>query len=146
MDTTRMTSSAPSPPAVLVAERDAGYAYELGSAFSAAGFMVRSAADGQEALETVEREILDLAVIDLDLPGIPGAAVIAALRRNRDTHRLPVLGLCSLSFREAREAIGLGADDCLIKPVAPEEVVDAALVVLDRSLQWQPDPAHLIAA
>ena len=146
MDTTRMTAVAPTPPAVLVVERDAGYAYELGSAFTAAGFMVRSAADGQEALEVVEREFLDLAVIDLDLPDMPAAEVISYLRRSPETHRLPILGLSSLSFREARQAIETGADDCLIKPLAPEEVVDAAQVVLDRSLQWQPDRAQVIAA
>ncbi|WP_328646926.1 response regulator transcription factor [Amycolatopsis sp. NBC_00348] len=102
----------------------------------AEGFRVAEAPDGRRALETIEREHLDLVILDLALPGVGGLDV---LRRLRDGERaaggtaLPVIVLSGRSGETDRiVGLDLGADDYLVKPFSPGELAARVRSVLRR--------------
>ena len=95
-----------------------------------AGFRVVSAADGPAVLPAVRTEKPDLVVLDLALPGQDGLDVTRALRRESD---VPVIMLTARAD-EADRLIGLelGADDYIVKPFSPKELVARVRAVLRR--------------
>jgi two-component system alkaline phosphatase synthesis response regulator PhoP len=95
------------------------------------GFAVVSAADGSAALAVFRREKPDLVILDLNLPGIDGLEVCRAIRR---TSEVPVIMLTA-RVEESDRLIGLelGADDYVIKPFSPREVVARVRTILRRT-------------
>jgi DNA-binding response OmpR family regulator len=95
-----------------------------------AGFSVRTAGDGPAALERARALAPDLVVLDLGLPGLDGLDVARQLRR---TSRVPVIILTARGD-EVDRIIGLeiGADDYLVKPFSPRELVARVRAVLRR--------------
>ena len=94
-----------------------------------AGYETRLAADGYEALEAVAKRRPDLIVLDLMLPGIDGLEV---MRRVRD--RSTAIILLTAKGEESDRVIGLrlGADDYVVKPFSPAELVARVDAVLRR--------------
>lgn len=97
-----------------------------------AGFDVLEAGDGPTALTQLEQHPVDVMVLDLMLPEMDGFQVLAEVRR-RETW-LPVIMLTALGDEEDR-IMGLdqGADDYLIKPFSPRELVSRVRAVLRRA-------------
>ncbi|HEV8625357.1 MAG TPA: response regulator transcription factor [Acidimicrobiia bacterium] len=95
-----------------------------------AGFAVRTAGDGPSALERARALAPDLIVLDLGLPGLDGLDVARQLRRSS---RVPVIILTARGD-EVDRIIGLelGADDYLVKPFSPRELVARVRAVLRR--------------
>jgi DNA-binding response OmpR family regulator len=95
-----------------------------------AGFRVVTAGDGQMALTVFRHEKPDLVVLDLMLPGIDGLDVCRIMRRESN---VPVIMLTARA-EEADRLIGLelGADDYVVKPFSPREVVARIRAVLRR--------------
>jgi DNA-binding response OmpR family regulator len=95
-----------------------------------AGFRVSTASDGQEGLTVFRHEKPDLVVLDLNLPRIDGLDVCRTIRRESDT---PVIMLTA-RVEEQDRLIGLelGADDYIVKPFSPREVVARVRTVLRR--------------
>lgn len=108
-----------------------------------AGFTVAEAADGAEAVEQVRRGGIDLVLLDLMLPGIDGFEVC---RRLRELGRVPVIMLTARSD-EANRVTGLelGADDYVVKPFSPAEVVARVRAVM-RRVTAPPDPHRVLRA
>ena len=95
-----------------------------------AGFAVRTAGDGPAALERARALAPDLIVLDLGLPGLDGLDVARQLRQSS---RVPVIILTARGD-EVDRIIGLelGADDYLVKPFSPRELVARVRAVLRR--------------
>ena len=95
-----------------------------------AGFRVVTASDGQEGLTVFRHEKPDLVVLDLSLPRIDGLDVCRTIRRESNT---PVIMLTA-RVEEQDRLIGLelGADDYIVKPFSPREVVARVRAVLRR--------------
>ena len=95
-----------------------------------AGFRVVTAGDGPSVLPAVRSEKPDLVVLDLALPGQDGLDVTRALRRESD---VPVIMLTARAD-EADRLVGLelGADDYIVKPFSPRELVARVRAVLRR--------------
>jgi DNA-binding response OmpR family regulator len=95
------------------------------------GFAVLSAADGEAALATFRSDRPDLAVLDLGLPGMDGLDVLRALRRESNA---PVIILTARG-EESDRLVGLelGADDYMVKPFSPKELVARVRAVLRRA-------------
>jgi DNA-binding response OmpR family regulator len=125
---------------VLIVERDAAFADALAASFAQAGFVVRRAANGGDALEEVAWEQPHLIVLDLDMPAVAGGRLLDVLRAQPTTRSVPLLALATFSYQEAGAALRAGADDCLLKPLPPDQVVDAARDLLTRSGRW----THLV--
>lgn len=95
------------------------------------GFRVLTAGDGATALAHARREQPDLVVLDLNLPGMDGLEVCRILRRTSD---VPIVMLTARA-EEADRLIGLelGADDYIVKPFSPRELVARVRAVLRRA-------------
>ncbi len=95
-----------------------------------AGFRVVEAADGPGALSAARREKPDLIVLDLGLPGMDGLDVTRTLRA---TSQVPIIMLTARS-EESDRIVGLelGADDYVVKPFSPKELVARIRAVLRR--------------
>lgn len=95
------------------------------------GFVVSAAFDGPSGVECALAERPDLLLLDLNLPRFPGTEVF---RRVRDVYDVPVIMLTS-RVNEVDRVVGLeiGADDYIVKPFSPREVVARVKSVIRRS-------------
>ena len=98
-----------------------------------AGFQVFTAANGARATELAQRHLPDLIILDLMLPEIDGIEVCKILRRNSDTHDIPIIMLTAKAD-EIDRIIGLevGADDYVTKPFSPRELTLRVKNILRR--------------
>lgn len=98
------------------------------------GFRVLTADSGEDGLELLEREAVDLVLLDIMLPGIDGMEMLKRIRKNPDTTDLPVIMLTAKS-EEINKVLGLevGADDYISKPFGIYELVARVKAVLRRS-------------
>jgi two-component system, OmpR family, phosphate regulon response regulator PhoB len=102
-------------------------------------YRVRTAADGGEAIRSIEVEPPDLIVLDLMLPGMSGLEVLKEVRRRDETRNIPVILLTAKRAEEDRIAgLKLGADDYLPKPFSPQELVLRVGAILRRVQQAPP--------
>ena len=94
------------------------------------GHQVLTAGSGAEALETARRVVIDLVVLDLRLPDIPGEEVAAEIRRTSD---VPILMLTAkVDERDRIHGLEVGADDYVTKPFSPRELVLRVGAILRR--------------
>jgi DNA-binding response OmpR family regulator len=108
-------------PAIVVVEDDPAIADLLDLYLRRAGYRPLLAATGERGLELVEQHRPVLAVVDVGLPGIDGFEVCHRMRERSD---LPVLFLTARDAEDDRVAgLELGADDYVVKPFSPREVV-----------------------
>ncbi|MEW5912438.1 MAG: response regulator transcription factor [Thermodesulfobacteriota bacterium] len=90
----------------------------------AAGYRVLLALDAGEGLAKARRERPELVVLDLLLPGMSGREVCRQLKQVESTRHIPVLMLTALSSEDDRiRGFEAGADDYLVKPFSPRELV-----------------------
>jgi len=106
---------------ILVVDDDAHIVRTLEIMLQGDGHEVLSAKSAEEALERIERQSVDIALVDLQLPGMSGTAL---LRRLRDAHRdvQAVIITAHGSIETAVEAMKEGAFDYLTKPFSPDQV------------------------
>jgi phosphate regulon transcriptional regulator PhoB len=97
------------------------------------GFAVEEAADGAEALERIGRRAPDLVLLDLMLPRLSGLELCRQVRANPETSRLPIIVLTAKAS-EVDRVLGLemGADDYVVKPFSPRELVARVRALLRR--------------
>jgi two-component system response regulator PrrA len=123
--------AAPTSPDVLVVDDDEDIRVSLDRGLRLSGFDVRTASDGEAALQAVGARIPDCIVLDVGLPGRDGVAVVEALRRDGVT--VPVLMLSARTSVEDRvTGLAAGADDYLVKPFALAELVARLRALLRR--------------
>jgi two-component system response regulator RegX3 len=95
------------------------------------GFIVDSAMDGNAALDLIERKPPRLIVLDLMLPDVTGEEIAARVRERSD---VPILMLTAKAGEDHRlHGFELGADDYLVKPFSPRELVARVRAILRRS-------------
>ena len=99
-----------------------------------AGMAVEAAEDGEAALEMAEQSQPNLIILDLMLPGIDGLEVCRLLKQRVSVRDIPVLMLTSKA-EEVDRIVGLelGADDYVVKPFSPRELVLRVKAILRRS-------------
>jgi two-component system response regulator PhoP len=117
---------------ILLVEDDSGLQDSLAGILREAGYAVDVSGDGVEGLFFGQEYALDLAIIDLGLPGMPGLEVIRKLREQE--RRFPILILTARSeWQDKVEGLEAGADDYLTKPFHPEELKARVGALLRRS-------------
>jgi two-component system phosphate regulon response regulator PhoB len=98
-----------------------------------AGYSVSTASNGSEAIKAAKRDRPDLVVLDLMLPGMSGYDVLRELRTLSETSGVGVVLLTARKDERDRiEGFTEGADDYVVKPFAPEELVLRVRAVLRR--------------
>ncbi|MBU1726631.1 MAG: response regulator transcription factor [Candidatus Omnitrophica bacterium] len=108
------------------------------------GYRTVTAADGEDALESVKKERPDLIILDLMLPRIDGLEVCKILKKDSKTASTPVIMLTAKA-QESDKIVGLelGADDYVTKPFSPREMVARIRAVLRRTQEKEKLPEVL---
>jgi pilus assembly protein CpaE len=102
---------------------------------SAAGYVVRSATDGLQALVTAHEWKPDAVILDIMMPGIDGFECCRRLRREPGTAQTPIILLTAqATLAEKVQGFEAGADDYMTKPFAPEELRMRLSVLLKRAV------------
>ena len=116
---------------VLVVDDEAKIVEVVGDYLRSNGFSVTTAADGEGAVASARARPPDLVVLDLGLPGLDGLDVARALRR---ASPVPIIMLTARG-EETDRVLGLelGADDYLVKPFSPRELLARVRAVLRRA-------------
>lgn len=118
---------------ILVVEDDISLRTILKMQLERAGYTVRAAEDGEQALRAVAEEVPDLVLLDVMMPGMNGYEVCEALKSDIVTANIPVIMLTARSEQEDRiRGLTGGANDYLTKPYEVEEL----LVRVRNILQW----------
>jgi phosphate regulon transcriptional regulator PhoB len=119
---------------ILIVEDEADIRELLRYNLAQEGYAVEEAQDGAAALERIERRAPDLLLLDLMLPRMSGLELCRRVRANTGTITLPILMLTARGT-EADRVLGLemGADDYVVKPFSPREVVARVKALLRRA-------------
>ncbi|MGQ9925519.1 MAG: response regulator transcription factor [Chloroflexaceae bacterium] len=111
------------PAQVLVVDDEQNIRLTLSALLSRAGYVVTTAATGEEAVALFDRQSFDLMLVDLQMPGINGIQVVEALRqRNLDTMVIVLTGHGSLET--AIEGMHQGIFDYILKTSDPEQILE----------------------
>jgi DNA-binding response OmpR family regulator len=115
---------------ILVVEDEPSIAEVVGLYLQRAGYRVKTAADGKIAMTVLESGIPDLVILDLMLPEIDGLSLTRWLRDRSD---VPIIMLTARREEIDRIAgLEMGADDYVVKPFSPQELVSRVRAVLRR--------------
>ncbi len=132
----------PMPRTILVVDDDPHIRQLLVFALGKAGLGTVEAADGEAALALVATQRPDLIILDINMPRMDGLEVC---RRVRADSQVPILFLSSRDDEIDRViGIELGADDYVVKPFSPREVVARVMAILRRAAA--PAPPQPVAA
>src|SRR5512143_549871 len=128
----------------LVVEDDPDIVELVQHYLKAEGFQVEAVGDGRRALDRLREGGHELVILDLQLPGMDGLTLCAELRRDKRTRALPVIMLTARAD-EADRIVGLevGADDYVVKPFSPKELVARVRALLRRAERREEDEAPL---
>jgi two-component system phosphate regulon response regulator PhoB len=110
-----------------------------------AGHDVDSVVRGHDGIELIKKRQPQLIILDLMLPDMAGTDVCRALKRNPDTHGIPILMLTAKG-EEVDRIVGfeLGADDYVVKPFSIRELLLRINAILRRASGEQPDKARIV--
>jgi two-component system KDP operon response regulator KdpE len=121
---------------VLVVEDEPPIRRFLRTSLSAQGYQVFEAEDGQSAQMVLQRNPIDVLVLDLGLPGTDGFDIIKQLRESGSA--LPIIVLSSRTDEAGKvRALDLGADDYVTKPFGMDELLARLRAALRHRLQQQ---------
>ena len=124
---------------ILVVEDEPSIREVLSLYLRRAGYQVTVVGDGREALDTLSSQTPDLVVLDLMLPEVSGLEVTRWLRERGDT---PIIMLTARREEQDRIAgLEMGADDYVVKPFSPQELVSRVRAVLRRTKASTPGSA-----
>jgi DNA-binding response OmpR family regulator len=119
-----------SEPVILVVEDEPSIGEVVSVYLKRAGYQVSVARDGEAALVSLGQRLPDLVVLDLMLPKVDGLEVTRWLRERSDT---PIIMLTARRDEPDRIAgLEMGADDYVVKPFSPQELVSRVRAVLRR--------------
>jgi len=91
----------------------------------ARGFEVLEADDGLTGVEVATKELPDLILMDISLPGIDGVEATSRLKARSDTGPIPIIALTANAMRGDRERfLAAGCDDYLSKPISTAELLE----------------------
>jgi two-component system KDP operon response regulator KdpE len=108
----------------------------LRTALAAQDYRVEEAGDGEAALDFLKRNLVDLVILDLGLPGMDGLDVVRRLRAEGKT--VPIIILSSRDDEAGKvAALDLGADDYVSKPFGVEELSARVRAALRHKLQQE---------
>jgi len=118
---------------VLVAEDEPDIRDLIVYSLEFAGYRVVQASNGEDAIDKAEREQPDLILLDVRMPKLTGYEACERLKARETTRHIPVVFLSALSQEsEIRYGLGLGGEEYIIKPFAPDELYRRVTAILER--------------
>ena len=118
---------------ILIAEDERNIRELVNFSLQFGGFVVVQAANGAEAVEQAQKELPDLILMDVRMPKMTGYEACRQLKSMPELRDIPVVFL-SAKGQESEIQTGLeaGAEEYILKPFAPDELVKQVQAVLDR--------------
>jgi two-component system phosphate regulon response regulator PhoB len=127
-------------PQILVVEDEPPLVEVLRYNLEKEGYLVNVAEDGAAALDKVQQTTPDLIILDWMLPELSGIEVCRQLREDPDSKDVPVIMLTARGEESDRvKGLASGADDYVVKPFSPAELLARVRAVLRRSTSSAPD-------
>lgn len=121
---------------ILIVDDDPDIRDILHLTLAGAGYDVVEAADGVEALESVQRKGPDLVIVDFMMPRMDGGEVCQRLKKDLLLRHLPIIMLSARGESPDKvRGLDAGADDYVVKPFEPEELLARVRMVLRRAAQ-----------
>ena len=115
---------------ILIVEDEASIAEVVSLYLKRAGYDVQIASDGKQAMNILERQLPDFVILDLMLPEVDGLSLTRWLRDRSD---VPIIMLTARREEIDRIAgLEMGADDYVVKPFSPQELVSRVRAVMRR--------------
>ncbi|HUR17602.1 MAG TPA: response regulator [Acidimicrobiales bacterium] len=119
---------------VLIVDDDADIRAILSFTLEDAGYRVREAADGAQAVVAIQHRAPDCLVLDVMMPGVDGFGVLGSRRRLGLAPRMRVLMLTAKTAeKDFARGWELGADEYITKPFDPEDLLDTVRALLGKS-------------
>lgn len=123
----------PSPPLALVVDDSISARRALAQVLQDAGYQVRTAKDGLEAAQIIEKRRPDIMLVDLEMPRMNGVELTSHVRANPHTRDLPIIVVTSRSTEKHRNlAEAAGADVYLTKPFSEDQLLKHVHDLLER--------------
>ena len=105
-----------------------------GFIISSAGYTVLTALAGLEALEIMDRNAVDLAIIDINMPGMDGYTLIRKIRSDKVFGEVPIIIMTTeAEARDKQKGFEAGANTYLIKPVQPDEIIAQIQLLIGKA-------------
>jgi len=118
---------------VLLVEDDENITELVRYNLETAGFAIDSVADGEEGLLKAQEEAPDIILLDWMLPNLSGLEICRQLRRKPSTQNIPIIMLTARADEPDRiRGLETGADDYIVKPFSPKELIVRIQAVLRR--------------
>lgn len=121
---------------ILVVEDDKNISKLVKYNLEKEGFITEAVFDGEEALDCLYEKKFDLVILDLMLPEVDGLTICKEIKQDRDLSYLPII-IVTAKGEEVDRIVGfeLGADDYVVKPFSPRELILRVKSVLKRNKQ-----------
>ena len=129
---------------ILVAEDDRDIASLIAHYIQKAGWHAHLTASGDDALAHARKQPVDVAILDVMLPGMSGLEVCRLLRADRATATLPIIMVTARAEETARiMGLEIGADDYISKPFSPNELMARIRALVRRTRRNEPEQTRL---
>lgn len=121
-------------PSIVIVEDDANIRETLSSILQQEGYKTDTAKNGQEAIQKSKAKFFNLALLDIRLPDMEGTKLLTTMHKDQPKMmKIMITGYPSIE--NAVEALNLGADAYIIKPVKPEKLLALIKEKLDEQSQ-----------
>jgi DNA-binding response OmpR family regulator len=121
---------------ILIAEDERDIRELVGFTLTFGGYQVVEAPDGKAAVEKALAELPDLIILDVRMPKMTGYEACQALKALKETQRIPVVFLSAKGQEiEVKQGIDLGAVAYILKPFAPNELLDQVARILKSTTE-----------
>ncbi len=118
---------------VLVAEDDPDIRRLIAYSLEFAGFQVIQVQDGEDAVKVSTEKLPDVILLDVRMPRMSGYEACEKLKAQKSTRHIPVVFLSARGQEaEIKYGLGLGAEEYILKPFAPDELYRRVAAILDR--------------
>lgn len=131
-----MTDPALSPAKVLIVDDEPNILLSLQFLMKKAGYAIRTAKDGEEALAEIAREMPDIVLLDVMMPKLDGFSVCQRIKSDPALAGVRVVMLTARGRDVEREkGLSLGADDYITKPFSTKDAIDRVATLLARPVK-----------
>jgi CheY-like chemotaxis protein len=118
-------------PTILIVENEISNRILIEKVLSTRGYRCLSASNGREALDLLDREVVDLILTDLSMPVLDGYRTIQLIRARPGISQVPIVAVTAYALNDENEAaMQIGCNEYLTKPFKPRQLLE----IVDRLL------------
>ena len=121
-------------PTILIVENEISNRILIEKVLSTRGYRCLSASNGREALDLLDREVVDLILTDLSMPVLDGYRTIQLIRARPGISKVPIVAVTAYALNDENEAaMQIGCNEYLTKPFKPRQLLEVVDRLLPRS-------------